>query len=720
MHEDELRKQLKEFPQHQRLDEDKKEEMKHTLRKEVGKEAMPFQKRKRKPWIAGIVGVAALMIMIFSVLAITGGQPLGQANFTGENGDQSLRAAFIKEVEENEDITDYSFSPDEKEVLFVEVENEILMVKFRDLESNTTKSLFQAPSIYHEYSWSPNGRYAMYASSGISPKKSWMINLEKAKVQSMSPFYRTGSPLWGEYGNRVVFGEDHPDRELSRIVMYDFEKMEAETLYTARKELVRYYVEKWETNKIKVMEDLLEEERSRPILLSKENNQWTSLEEMTEEDAEPGTKAHINQKLRTQQQVQIENITWSPDESYVVYTESTFNAPDQRTFIWEVGKTDPQAIKNDFEENVHTLKGFKWNEDSTHFIELYSYGGDNKFLWTVVDAEEEIRTKQFPATHEPKWSPGGNRIAYVEGIREEKESGTISYNALKVYGLSPDRMFDSSGNQKFRIQTLFESEEFAQYIEVKSWRDRSSIEATYRSYMANGKSTMLFNEVNGEWKRDRNIPINLMAFSTPIYFGRHLVKEEPYSLWDEETSKEVVLGNDKKIIVSLYNANGVEHVFLRYRDRWFSLQETKFKNANISTEPITGNENNEIVILGTEVQEGEEIPIKHIIRFKPDDQNANNFEHIAAIPYYQEVDLDGDSNSEMVSIHESQVFIYVTDNNQMGKINVLKAVGAKSHQTIELKKVDDQYIFEIRSEKTGEVDHYKFADFELYKTELEG
>lgn len=727
MREDELKKELKEFPQHQKLDEDMKAEMKRALRKEVGKEPKPFTERRLKPWIAGLAGIAAFIILVVTTVAITGtgGDPTNDLNpAKGSQVQPSQKEVFQQELDSNEDVVSYSWSPDQQKVLFVEEQNEGIVVKLRNINQNETESLIQTSALNNGFSWSPTSEYAIYMGVGTDHHRSYVININQMNVINNDTIFLTGSPQWGPKGKKVVFGQTHPNHENLKpsVTMFNFLKESYQKLYEADLESTHFFVGVWNQNEMTIETRFLEEDQKDYLYLSKKGDKWFNLDGGSP-DAEPGTKQFIEQTLYSKINVQIENVTWSPDESIVAYTESPINAPSQDVYLWRVGEGKPKLIKNNYEGDVHTLEGFKWSSNNDYFIELYSYGGANQFLWTVVDTEKGIRSESFSASKKPTWGPSGNQITWVEAIREETDTGTKRYQALKIYNLIP--------NMKGSIETVYKTNDDWHEIEVENWHHNSTLEMVYRNrFGQQHQTTFVFRKVDSEWTMEPKNQIKLRAFGTPVHEKR-ILKEEPYSLWNEVDVSKPLLGEDHNVTVHLYspgNDANLNYVFLKYGDRWFFVQGIKMKGMDITTQQVTTDDPEEIVIQGTTVTEEEEIPIMNIIRFNSSDDSGNNFNLVASIPNIEEIDVNGDGEKEILSNGESNIYMYPTNlyRNRLDKINLKTAVGMEGDEYI-VEIISDEkgviqdggYLLEVKNRETGEIVRFEFHKWELHKLLLE-
>lgn len=153
-------------------------------------------------------------------------------------------------------------------------------------------------------------------------------------------------------------------------------------------------------------------------------------EQKDSEDPNSMTKTKIESALAANKD--IFQITWSPDNKYVLYIQ-TGNAAKKgmdEAYLWLVGKEKAQFVR----DVQPTTRGFSWSPDSKHFIisEKLGEGATNSIFNTETLKEGPFKPKSM---HIPVWKPDGTAIAYGN---ESHEYGDI-WGFLEIYTLGEEK-----------------------------------------------------------------------------------------------------------------------------------------------------------------------------------------------------------------------------------------------------------------------------------------
>jgi len=124
---------------------------------------------------------------------------------------------------------------------------------------------------------------------------------------------------------------------------------------------------------------------------------------------------------------EISKITWSPDDTQVVYVEEgNLDNGLNKAYLWKVGEANSRFVR----DVSPTTYGFTWAPDNEHFLisEKLGEGAVSSIVGVETLTEEEYKIKSISI---PVWSPDGLALASAY----EQHNYGESWGSLEVYTL---------------------------------------------------------------------------------------------------------------------------------------------------------------------------------------------------------------------------------------------------------------------------------------------
>lgn len=695
MRDEDLKRNLSEFPQNRTLSDHKKEQMKQNLRNELVKEQVPPTAQRNKKWVAGIAGVAALALFLVTLLSLN---EFSTGPKSGFSLAEEKAKEEIKEDLKTSEVNKYSWSPDGRTVVFKDKGG---VLSLRSVEDPSTTTAVDTKQDLHSFRWSPDSEYVQVAYRNGS---SYLIRYYDARTQSRLPFDIPEAPqipLWGQEGSSIATALLIQDEEdVQATIIHDFEEGVTRQLLLSTDK--SYRVMKYSNQDIKVVEINEKNGHETDLAFNKKDGKWEMETHSTKN--EPYSKAYIEETLQNDKSGRavspstVLDYEWSTNGEKVIFTEVKDNHIDLKQ--WNVGEESPLLLQEEINYLFRDIESIRWMGDQEALVVLEKREPLNStmlpYAWLTADLNNQQTSEMRVSASIPVLAPDGDKVVVSEGQSKQYESVIMVYPfdgnkaPQQIYGL------EQNGGG---LSTLY----------VESWSSPRNM-TLMRKQATKEAPIRLEQQEEGGWKRmPVQEPIPLLAFSKPP-ISQTLPSEKPYGMWEEVKEEEI--GGAINGTVHFYRQfkDDPDSPVIAYIERagyWYRIGEVARIQDDFSAErlALTGKVEG-IAIHGYRYNGNRKVAETVVIRYQTDD---HQFRLIEGVPNFSRLDLDEDGNREIIGSTPQEVLLYDLTGSLPNVVSLNEAIGASS---VTIKEVNGQEMIYAQT-RDGRQLRYSYKDSRL-------
>ncbi|MCD5325795.1 MULTISPECIES: hypothetical protein [Pontibacillus] len=690
MRDEDLHKQMSEFPHNQTLSNQKKEQMKQAIRNELGNEKEPDKEPRRKKWTVGIAGIAALALFLITVLSLGDFSSQQGTDLTPE--EEKAKEDIQKELESSR-VEGYAWSPDGHTVVFRNnLEEPVLSM--RTVERPSTTTALTSAAGMQSFEWSPDSQYVQVV---YDNQESYAVRYYNKETKEQSPFFipqATQIPVWKENGASIATAhiiQNEKQMSENAVMIHHFK--EGETKRMLQSKDVSYHVTAYKEEELKLLEINTQNGHQSQVVFNRIDGTWEKSVE--EENHEPYSKAYIEETLK-QNQGDIKDYEWSPNGEKVLIMEVLENRLALKQ--WNVGEESPVILHDGADLLADQVAEIRWMADQKALVVLKRGEQLNSrlpFTWLSVDLGNQKTSKARQSVSMPVWGPDGDRVAVSEGVKGPYE------NSIMIYTLDGSK-------EPERIYSIPQNGGGLSELKVDSWPSPDQMNVL-RTQGESEAPILLVNEENS-WKRklvQEEIPIR--AFRE-ISINQSLPNEEPYSMWEEVRRDDI--GGEISATVHFYeqlkdDPNSPVMAYVKREGYWYRIGKIARIQDEFKAERVVLDGSYEgIAIHGYDYEGGGQESSTAVLQYHPNDRSLS-FE--ARIPNFTRMDLDGDGTREILGFSEDDRLLYQFSDSITSYVSLNRAIGTSS---ITIQEVNGEEIIHAEAED-GQKVRYSYNGKEL-------